>query len=151
MGRYIEEFSVGDTFVTPVRTIVQQDIHAFADLTEDHNPVHVDPEFAARSIFGGCISHGPMMVGMAFGLLSKLDLLDGTIIALKGLEWSFSAPIRPGDTVHVRAHVVETRLSRKFPDRGSVQFQLDVVNQADAIVQIGLATGIVKAANTQPQ
>lgn len=151
MGRYFEEFSVGDMFVTPNRTIVEQDIQAFADLTEDRNPVHVDPEFAARSIFGGCISHGPMMIGMVFGLLSKLDLLDGTIIALTGLEWSFNAPIRPGDTVHVRARVIETRLSRTFPDRGSVKFQFDVVNQADAIVQVGLATGILKTADTPPQ
>lgn len=150
MGRYFEEFSVGDMFVTPGRTIVEQDIQAFADLTEDRNPVHVDPEFAACSIFGGCISHGPMMVGMAFGLLSKLDLLDGTIIALKGLEWSFNAPIRPGDTVHVRARVIEMRLSRRFDDRGLVKFQLDVVNQADVVVQVGLATGIIKTADAQP-
>ena len=150
MGRYFEEFSVGDMFVTPGRTIVAQDIQAFADLTEDRNPLHVDPEFAAGSIFGGCISHGPMMVGMAFGLLSKLDLLDGTIIALKGLEWSFNAPIRPGDTVHVRARVIETRLSRRFDDRGLVKFQLDIINQADAVVQVGLITGIIRTADAQP-
>ncbi len=148
MGRYFEEFAVGALFVTPSRTITQQDIQAFADLTGDHNPVHVDAEFAARSIFGGRISHGPMMVGIAFGLLSRLDLLDGTIIALKAIDWSFEAPIRPGDSVHVRATVEEARASRRQADRGSVRFKIEVVNHAGAIVQTGQATGIMKTRAT---
>lgn len=143
MGRYFEDFSVGDEFITPGRTIAAADIQAFADLTGDHNPVHVNPEFAARSIFGGCISHGPMMVGITFGLLSEIDLLDGTVIALKGLRWSFDAPIRAGDTVHVRASVRETRSSRRFADRGSIGLHFAVVNQDDIVVQSGEATCIV--------
>ena len=143
MGKYFEEFKVDDVFVTPSRTITHDDIHAFATLTEDHNPVHVDPEFAARSIFGGVISHGPMMVGITFGLLSKLDLLDGTVIALKGIEWSFNAPVRPDDSVCVHATVKEARASRNFPDRGAVKFAIEIVNQDDAVVQAGSATAIV--------
>lgn len=144
MGRYLDEFRVGEIFVTPERTITQADIQAFADLTEDHNPVHVDTEFAAQSIFGGVISHGPMMIGITFGLLSKLDLLDGTIIALKAVEWSFNAPIRPGDRVHARAEVVEARPSNKAPDRGVLTLAIDVRNQRDATVQTGRVTGVMK-------
>lgn len=144
MGRYLEEFSVGEVFVTPERTITQADIQAFADLTEDHNPVHVDTEFAAESIFGGVISHGPMMIGITFGLISKLDLLDGTIIALKAVDWSFDAPIRPGDRVHVRAEVADVRASQKAPDRGVLTLTIDVRNQHDATVQAGRVTGVMK-------
>lgn len=143
MGRYFEEFSVGDVFITPGRQISAADIKAFADLTGDHNPIHVDPEFAAKSIFGTCISHGPMMVGITFGLLSRLDLLDGTIIALKAIEWSFNAPIKAGDTVHVWAVVCEVTASRKADDRGAVTFQINVINQDGAVVQTGAATGIM--------
>lgn len=143
MGLYFEEFSVGDTFTTPPRTIRHEDIQAFADLTEDHNPVHVDPAFAARSIFGGVISHGPMMVGITFGLLSKLDLLDGTVIALKGIEWSFNAPVRPADSVRVRATVTQARSSRTFPDRGAVTLGIEILNQNEAVVQAGTATAIL--------
>ena len=148
MGKYFEEFEVGQFFETPGRTITAADIKAFADLTGDHNPIHVDPEFAAKSIFGTCISHGPMMVGITFGLLSKLDLLDGTIIALKAIEWSFNAPIKAGDTVHVRATVREARASARAADRGTVTFGIEIVNQRDETVQLGQATGIMARRNT---
>lgn len=143
MGRYFEEFAVGDVFVTPARTVTEGDIQVFADLTGDHNPVHVDPEFAAGSIFGGCISHGPMMVGITFGLLSRLDLLDGTIIALKAIEWSFDAPIRAGDAIHVRALVQATKRSGKKPDQGTVTFSIEIVDQDGTVAQTGTATGIM--------
>ena len=143
MGKFFEEFAVGDQYVTPERIITEKDIQAFANLTEDHNPIHVDPEFAARSVFGRCIAHGPMMVGVTFGLLSKLDLLDGTVIALKGIEWSFDGPIKAGDAVHVQADVIETRLSQRVPDRGAVTFKITVRNQDGDPVQVGSATGIM--------
>jgi acyl dehydratase len=148
MGKYLEEFVVGEVFVTPGRTITQEDIQAFAELTGDHNPVHVNQEFAAESIFGGTISHGPMMVGITFGLLSRLDLLDGTIIALKALEWSFNAPIRPGEAVHVRATVAEVRASSKAPERGTLSLAIEVVDRSGAIVQVGKVVGIMKSKPT---
>lgn len=144
MGRYFEEFKVGDVFITPDRVIGQADIQAFANLTGDHNPVHVDAAFAAESVFGSCIAHGPMLIGITFGLISKLDLLDGTIIALKAITWSFDGPVRAGDRVHVRAEVKEARSSTKHGDRGTVTFAIRVVNQASMVVQQGTATGIIK-------
>jgi acyl dehydratase len=148
VGKYFEEFEVGQVYVTPDRTIMAEDIQVFADLTGDHNPIHVDPEFAARSIFGSCISHGPMMVGITFGLLSRLDLLDGTIIALKAIEWSFNAPIKAGDAVHVRATVCDVRASARSSDRGAVTFEIEVINQDGAVVQVGQATGIMARRGT---
>lgn len=145
MGRYLDEFGIGEVFTTPERAITEADIHAFAELTGDHNPVHVDRAFAASGPFGGVISHGPMMIGITFGLLSRLDLLDGTIIALKAVDWSFDAPIRPGDRVHVRAEVLEARPSRKAPDRGVLVLATAVVNQRGAIVQQGRVTGVMRA------
>ena len=150
MGKYFEEFAVGDVFVTPGRQISAEDISRFADLTGDHNPIHVDPEFAAQSIFGTCISHGPMMVGITFGLLSRLDLLDGTIIALKAIEWSFNAPIKAGDEIHVRAKVTKAQASRRATDRGSVTFAIDIANQESTIVQVATATGIMARRPKEP-
>jgi acyl dehydratase len=148
VGKYFEEFEAGQVYVTPGREITAADIRAFADLTGDHNPIHVDPEFAANSIFGTCISHGPMMVGITFGLLSKLDLLDGTIIALKAIEWSFNAPIKARDVVHVRATVSDVQASSRFEDRGAVTFGIEIVNQDDTVVQVGQATGIMARRDT---
>ena len=143
MGKFFEEFAVGDQYITPERIITEEDVQPFANLTEDNNPIHVDPEFAARSVFGKCIAHGPMMVGITFGLLSKLDLLDGTVIALKGIEWSFDGPIKTDDAVRVVADVIETRISQKALDRGAVTFKITVLNQDGDQVQIGSATGII--------
>ena len=144
LGRYLEEFTVGELLVSPEREITQDDIQAFADLTEDHNPVHVDMEFARQSVFGGPISHGPMMIGITFGLLSKIDLFDGTIIALKAVNWSFDAPIRPGDRVHVRARVLEARPSKTAADRGVVVLKIELWNQADVVDQAGEIAGVMK-------
>ncbi len=145
MGRYLDEFKVGDIYVTPERTIADADITAFAELTEDRNPIHVDPEFAAKSVFGECIAHGPMLVGIAFGLLSRMNLLDGTAIALKAITWSFAGPVRAGDRIHVRAEVKEARPSTRHPDRGTVTLAIRMLNQDNAMVQEGTASAIVKA------
>lgn len=143
MGLYLEDFVAGNQYVTPARTLTEADIVNFAGLTGDYNPLHTDQNFSAKSIFGGRIAHGPMLVGMAFGLLSRLDLIDGTVIALKGIEWSFDAPLRAGDTVHVRATVLESKPSTRHNDRGVVQLRIEIVDQRGAVAQTGKATLIM--------
>lgn len=143
MGYYFEQFSVGDEFITPARTLTEADIVAFAGLTGDYNPIHTDEVFAGATPFGGRIAHGPLMVGMAFGLLSRLNVLDGTVLALKGIEWSFDAPLRAGDTLNIEATVVEVRASKKHADRGTIALKMLVVNQRGETSQTGKATAIM--------
>jgi len=144
MGKFFEEFSEGQTFRSPGRTITETDIVNFAGLTGDFNPLHTDEMFASNTDFGERIAHGPMMVGMSFGLLSRLDLLDGTVIALRDIEWRFEAPVRIGDTIHADATVLETRTSRRAVDRGYVSLQIDLTNQDKVLVQSGKAGVIVQ-------
>ena len=68
MGRLFDAFEVGQRFETPRRTITEADIVAFSGLSGDYNPVHTDEVFAAGTEFGSRIAHGPMGIGMAFGL-----------------------------------------------------------------------------------
>jgi acyl dehydratase len=143
MGRYYEEFEIGACFATPRRTILDADIVQFAGLTADFNPLHTDDVFAAQSDFGGRIAHGPMLVGMAFGLASRAELLDGTALALLNIGWTFTGPVRPGDTILARIHVVAKTPARK-PDRGVVELRLDIVNQRDETVQTGTAKILMK-------
>lgn len=143
MGRYYEEFEVNAQYDSPRRTIVDSDIVQFAGLTADFNPLHTDDIFAAHSHFGGRVAHGPMLVGMAFGLASRAGLLDGTALALLDITWKFTRPVRPGDTVFVRTHVISKQLVRK-PDRGVVEFGLDIINQRDETVQRGTAKMLMK-------
>ena len=138
MGRMYDELQIGQSFQTPRRTIIDADIMQFAGLTGDFNPLHVDDVFAEASDFGARIAHGPMLVGMSFGLASRAGLFDGTVLGLLDLNWRFSGPVRPGDNVGVVATVTDKKSSRK-PDRGVVDFQFDVVNQRGETVQIGNA------------
>jgi len=138
MGRLHGEFFLGQRFRTPGRTITEADIVAYAGLTGDYNPVHTDRDFAEKTEFGGCIAHGPMGIGLAFGLASRLDLIDGTVVALLGVTWDFRAPVRPGDTLHATIEVIETRAT-KNPDRGLLGLALKLVNQAGTTVQDGTA------------
>ena len=145
VGLTFEQFEPGRRYETPGRTIAEADVVGFAGLSGDFNPLHVDETFAARSRFGTRIAHGPMLIGMAFGLASRLDLLDGTAIALLGVEWSFAAPVRIGDTVRARIEVGETRPSRDS-EGGVVALAFELVNQEDMVVQTGRARLLVRYA-----
>ncbi len=138
MGRVFDEFEIGQRFVTPGRTITEADIGAFAGLTGDYNPVHTDETFAAASDFGSRIAHGPMGIGIAFGLASRLDLIDGTVVALLGVNWDFKAPMRPGDTIRALIGVAGKR-PVKNPDLGLIEWAIELVSQRDELLQSGSA------------
>lgn len=143
MGRTYEEFEVGQRFDTPRRTVIEADISSFAGLTADFNPVHMDEVFAAQSGFKGRIAHGPMIVGMAFGLASRADVMDGTVLALLEIGWTFIKPVRPGDTISAVFTVLEKR-STRAPDRGVVTLQIEVFNQDGEVAQTGTAKALVQ-------
>lgn len=138
MGRLFDEFSIGQRFETPSRTITEADIGTFAGLTGDYNPVHTDEVFATATGFGGRIAHGPMGIGIAFGLASRLDLIDGTVVALLGVTWDFKAPMRPGSTIRALIEVVETR-NVSNPAHGLLGLSITLVDEADKPLQEGSA------------
>lgn len=144
MGKFFEQLKKGQTFTTPARTITETDVVNFACLSGDFNPIHTDDIFATQSEFGERIAHGPMLVGISFGLLSRLDLLDGTVIALRSIEWKFEAPVRIGDTISVVAEVIDAQPSRRATDRGNVSLEMKLLNQDNVLVQTGTAGVIVQ-------
>jgi len=81
--------------------ISQALIDAYAELSGDHNPIHVDPEVAARSEFGGTIAHGPMalqpFIVAATTLLAAETLPSGSRFRIR-----YMSPMRPGDEVGCR-------------------------------------------------
>lgn len=128
-GMFLEDFSVGQAWVTPARTITDADVVNFAGLSGDFNPLHTDEEFARTTQFGGRIFHGPGVFAVAIGLESRLGIKEGTALAFLGMEWSLKAPVAIGDTIHVEQRVAEVRPSRSKPDRGVVTFDVAVKNQ----------------------
>ncbi len=137
VGRFFDDFEVGQCWVTGARTVTDADVVNFAGLSGDFNPLHTDEEFARGTQFGGRIFHGPGVFAVAVGLESKLGLKDGTALAFLGMKWDMVGPVRIGDTIHVVQTVAEVRASRSKPDRGIVTFDVQVRNQKDETVQEG--------------
>ena len=87
---------VGET-ARRTRTVRRRDIELFTELTGDRNPLHYDDERANRSRFGGVIVQG----GVTSGLLNAVvaEDLPGPGSVFLHVDWSFRAPVRPGDTI----------------------------------------------------
>lgn len=144
MGLTYEEFHPGQTWTTQARTVTESDVALFCGLSGDFNPLHSDEEYCRTTQFGTRIAHGPLGMSMAIGLMSQLNLINGTTIALLNLNWDFRGPIRLGDTIHAR--VSTTDLRRTKAGHGVVTLRFEVMNQAAALVQEGSATLMMKTA-----
>ncbi|MBA6440762.1 MaoC/PaaZ C-terminal domain-containing protein [Streptomyces sp. GMR22] len=136
-GLFFDEFFVGQSWVSPARTITEADVVAFAGISGDFNPLHTDEEFSKTTQFGGRIFHGPGVFAVATGLEARLGIKDGTAIAFLGMNWSLRAAVRIGDTIKVHQQVAEARPSSSKPDRGVVTFNVQVTNQHDEVCQEG--------------
>lgn len=143
MGLFVEDFAIGSTVVSRGRTIGEGDITLFAGLVGDYNPLHVDEEFCRATPYGGRIAHGPLTMSVAIGLMSQLNMIDGTAIGLLEVGWTFSGPVKIGDTVRARVTPQLARPTRD-PARGVVKLGFDVLNQRDEVVQSGAITLMMK-------
>ena len=143
-GLYWEEWQIGAEFESPARTVTEADIVAFAGLSGDYNPLHVNEEYCKTTIFGGRIAHGPLVYAIAAGLLFQLHLYDDTLIAFLGFEnLKFTKPVKPGDTIRARIKVLEKRESSNA-DRGVMKRQLQVLTQRGEVVQEGIQAFLLK-------
>lgn len=134
---YFEDFSVGQTFVSPGRTITEADVVSFAAWTGDNNQVHTDAEFAKRTRYGQRIVHGMLGASLCLGLIARTGVFEGSAVALLGIdEWRFTAPVFIGDTLTLTVEVVGVRLTSKG-NTGVVQRLLRLRNQDGQIVQEG--------------
>ena len=101
-GRFFEDLSVGDS-AEITRTVTQEVIEAFAAVSTDSNPVHLDAAYAEGTIFKGRIAHG-MLSGAYISAVIGMQLPGpGTIYLSQSLR--FRRPVRPGDEVTARVTV----------------------------------------------
>jgi acyl dehydratase len=143
-GLYWEEWEVGAEFESPARTVTEADIVAFAGLSGDYNPLHINEEYCKTTPFGGRIAHGPLIYAIAAGLLFQLHLYDDTLIAFLGFDsLKFTRPVRPGDTIRAKVKVTEKRETSN-PERGVMKRQLQVLNQMNEVVQEGVQAFLLK-------
>ena len=97
---------VGDA-ATLSKTIRDEDVRAFAELTGDHNPVHLDDEYAAGTRFGRRVAHGMLAASLISAALANELPGRGTVYLSQQLR--FTAPVFPGDTVTARVAVTKVR------------------------------------------
>jgi acyl dehydratase len=127
-----DELGAGERFTTATRTISSADVAAFAALTGDMHPQHVDAEWAASSRFGEQIAHGLLVLSCASGLM-PFD--PERVVALRRVgDAVFKAPVRIGDTLHVEGEVLDTRAVDE--ENGIVECRWRVVNQDGRLVAL---------------
>ncbi|MEL7482595.1 MAG: MaoC family dehydratase [Pseudomonadota bacterium] len=102
--KYYEDLEIGMAHET-VHTITEEDIVKFADVSGDYNPLHMDDEFAAKTVFGKRIAHGALTASYISGILG--NNLPGPGAIFTGLSMRFRRPVFIGDEVTVRAEVAE--------------------------------------------
>lgn len=122
---------VGDT-ASRTRVISADVVRAFAEVSEDHNPVHLDPEYAAGTPFGACIAHGMLLGSMISAILANDLPGPGTIY--KRQELAFRAPVFVGDTVTATVTCTEV-----VPERGDAVFETTVTRQDGTVALTGTA------------
>lgn len=122
-ARYLDDFAVGEVFETEPVTLSEADTVAFAE-RYDPQGIHIDPERAAASPYGGLIASGHQTIGVAFAQFIRLGLVGENSLggpAMDEVRWT--APVRPGDTLATRVEVLEVRPSKSKPDRGLIRLQ----------------------------
>ena len=129
------EIQVGQTAIL-VKTMSDRVIRAFADATGDHNPLHLDEEYARATYFKGRIAHGMLVAGMFSNILGT-ELPGAGTIYLKQ-ELNFRAPVRPGDTVRAEVRVLEKR-----DDKRLLKLETRAFNQSEELVVDGFALVMV--------
>jgi acyl dehydratase len=132
-GRTFDEFRAGDVVRSRERVLTQADIAAFAELSGDHNPAHVDEAYARRSAFRGTIAHGMLVQSVASGLAYQTGVFDGTVVAFVEMWIRFEAPARPGARVHLELTVTD-KDAEPGPKRGKVRFRSRVLDDAGTVL-----------------
>jgi 3-hydroxybutyryl-CoA dehydratase len=140
---YFDDVEIGQEWESVGRTITETDIVNFAGLSGDFNPMHMDHEFARTTPFQRPIAHGLLTLSIATGLAVQSPAMR-TLAFVNLREWHFRGPVFIGDTVRVRAKVIDKEV-RARGRRGTITWQRQVVNQHGKIVQEGVTQTLVEA------
>ncbi|MCA9191921.1 MAG: MaoC family dehydratase N-terminal domain-containing protein [Planctomycetales bacterium] len=145
---FLEDLHPGKVWKSPGRTVTEADIVAFAGLTGDFDPLHIDHEYAANTPYGRPIAHGLLGVSFMAGLSSNFPRVK-TLALVRIMDWQFVRPVFVGDTIHV-----ETEIESILPKgrrSGEVLWDRRVLNQRDECVQLGKLVTLVSSQRFLPR
>jgi len=126
-GAYLEDLEVGQTAELR-RTVAASDLDAFAAVTGDTNPVHLDEAYAAATPFKGRIAHGMLSAGYISAVLGTRLPGPGAVYVSQSL--SFRRPVRIGDEV-----TAEVKVTAIDAARGRVTFATNCVVAGKTVVE----------------
>jgi acyl dehydratase len=120
LGRYLEEFVVGDVYEHfPGRTITAADNIQFSLMTMNNHPLHCDHAYAAKSEFGKPLVNSGLTLAIVLGM-TVADVSGKAIANLGWTDIELTAPVFPGDTVYAESEVLDKRESKSRPTQGIV-------------------------------
>lgn len=142
-SKYFEDFTLGEEVITVGQTVTEGDVMNFAGLTGDHHLLHTNEEYSRTKLFKTRIAHGFLGMCIAMGLFARTNLTLMSGRANLGVDnWRFKAPIRFGDTIHLKATLKALRKTSKG-DTGILTWHFEVINQKEEVVQEGDNTQLV--------
>ena len=129
IGRYFEEFLVGDIYEhRPGRTITESDNINFSLMTMNCHPLHCDAAYASKSEFGQLLVNSGLTLAIVVGM-TVLDVSGKAIANLGWKEINLTAPVYCGNTLYAESEVLSLRESKSRPTQGIVTVQTRAFNQ----------------------
>jgi acyl dehydratase len=144
-GFWYEDLELGQVMQSAGRTVSEADILAFAGLSGDYSPIHLDVQVAEASIYGRRIAHGLMGLMLAQGLIAmSAHIWDAGVASIAWNNWVFKLPLFIGDTVRARWTLTAKRESRSHEGMGIITEFVELVNQRGETIQHGEHVTLVK-------
>lgn len=145
MPRFFEDIEVGETWVSRSYAMTQEEIISYAR-QNDPQPMHTDPEAAARGRFGTVIASGWQIAALSMRLFIEGGGYGDTPVVGLGIdELRWRKPVRPGDVLKVTREVVAKERSKSRPQYGRIRTQVTVTNQNEETVMTLVTLGQLEA------
>lgn len=128
----IRELKAGDT-ASLTRTVTEDEVRCFAEITGDYNPIHMDEAWAADTPLQGRIVHGMLLAGLISSVIANKLPGPGTVYL--GQELRFMHPARIGDEI-----TATVRVRQVLPEQNTIVLAVNCANQAGQRLATGAAT-----------
>ena len=145
MSMYYEDFVVGDVIRHAVtRTVTETDNLLFTTMTMNVQPLHLDAEFSAGSMYGERIVNSIFTLGLVTGIPVQETTLGTTLGNLGFRDIEFPKPVLIGDTLRVETETLDKRVSTSRPETGIVGIEHRAHNQRDELVCVVRRTALMR-------
>ncbi len=152
MGKYYEELEVGNVYPHRLtRTVTETDNLLFTTLTHNSQPLHLDEEYAKKTMYGERVVNSLFTLSLLVGVTVE-DLTAGTTLGNLGFtDTKFPNPVKIGDTLRFVTEIVDKRESKSRPETGIVTFEHRAFNQKNQLVATTKRAGLMKKQELQEQ